>query len=638
MKKEQGKKKQRRIQSKRPLLTKTGYIGLALIAVLTLVSFYPVFNAGFVNWDDSKNILENSNVWSLSMENIRAIFTETVIGNYNPLTILTFALEYAISADNPFLYHLDNVILHILNVFLVFLLARRLKLSTYAALFLTALYAIQPMRVESVAWITERKDVLFAAFYFASIHLYLSYKQKRKIGLYILSILLMLLACLSKIQAVTLPLSLLLIDMYMHKKANWQQWIKEKIPYFILALCFGLLGIYFLHQEGTLNQASIHISSFERFILGFYSLSVYLIKSLIPYEMVAIYPYPTPLKAIHYILSILGIASLAGIIYLWFSKHKVLRFGLTFFFVNIMFLLQFVGAGQGLTADRFTYIPYFGLFFIFAYFWDRARKNKLLVNSYIWNISAIVLLLLYSFLTFQQSQVWHNSETLWKHQLKYYKNIPLPACNLANYLRDQGRYEEAMEYYNESMNLAPRRAMTRNSRGKLYFTLGKYQQALQDYNIALDVEPHNAEYLSNKGAALGYLQQFHKSLNYFNKSIQADPTYLSAYANRAYTYFKLKNYEKAYKDFAFSLEHSGPSAALYSMMARCSRLMGQNQRALNEITQAISMNNSGTYYVIQAVILNQLNRKAEAKQAIRTAERMGTDVNSQVKDIIFGNK
>lgn len=632
------KKKKRRkkaIPDKKVVFDKNAFIGLGIIFLLTILSFSPIFNADFVNWDDTVNILDNENVWNLTWDNIKAIFTEHVIGNYNPLTILSFAIEYHFVGENAFLFHLDNLLLHLFNIVLIFALGKRLKLGLYPSLFFAALFAIQPMRVESVAWITERKDVLFAAFYFGAIHKYLDYKIKKSKSAYILSIFLMILSCLSKIQAVSLPLSLLLIDMYRYKNMHWGKWIKEKIPYFIISIIMGLIGVYFLRLQGSLMNSGDVTSFMERMILGFYGIGVYLIKSIYPYEMVAIYPYSHDLHSYHYIFGVLGLLSFVGMIYLWFTRRRVLKFGLYFFLVNVIFLLQFVGAGQGLTADRFTYVPYVGCFFIIAYFWNKAREKNLWFSGKTWSVLAVIALLGYSYMTFRQTQVWENSETLWKHQLKFYDRIPLPYANLANYLRDHGRYEEAMKNYNQSLDLVPRRALTRNSRGRLYFMLGKYEKALQDYNIALEEDPHNAEYLSNKGATLGYLKRFELSLQYFNMSIKNNSDYITAYTNRAYTHFQLGHYSQAYEDFLVTLKNTGPSGQLYSMMARCSFSIGQNNRALQEINNAIRLDNNPNFLVIKALILDVLGQANKARQILQQAENRGANVKPQIKQRIF---
>jgi cellulose synthase/poly-beta-1,6-N-acetylglucosamine synthase-like glycosyltransferase len=182
-------------------------IGGFFILLYTFIVFYPSIKYDFVNWDDDVNIIKNSNVTDFD---VRGIFSESVIGGYNPLSVLSFAVDYKLVGGEPWLFHLNNVLLHLLCTLLVFVLMKRLGASFFVSFLVSFLFGIHPMRVESVVWITERKDVLFGFFYLFSMVLYVEFLQKKKWILYFLSVTIFVLSLLSKIQAVSLPLSLLL--------------------------------------------------------------------------------------------------------------------------------------------------------------------------------------------------------------------------------------------------------------------------------------------------------------------------------------------------------------------------------------------------------------------------------------------
>ena len=217
------------------------------ILIVTFICFIPALSADFVNWDDDYNILKNENLKAFRWVDIQGIFTSHVIGNYNPLPIVMFAIEKAIFGLNPFVFHLNNVVLHLACTAAVFLIFRRLKLDFLPVVVGALLFGIHPMRVESVAWITERKDVLFGIFSLLAILQYLKYHYSRhKIKKYFYyALILSVFAMLSKIQAVAIPLSFLTIDYYMGRKLQLKL-IIEKIPFFLLSLLIGLIGIYFL--------------------------------------------------------------------------------------------------------------------------------------------------------------------------------------------------------------------------------------------------------------------------------------------------------------------------------------------------------------------------------------------------------
>ncbi|MEE4286377.1 MAG: hypothetical protein V2I31_09520, partial [Mariniphaga sp.] len=274
------KKFNKKIKNKQENHSKKWLWAGLFIAAFTFLLFSPSLKYDFVNWDDDINIYENDNVVRFD---VNGIFTHHVIGNYNPLTTLTFALEYQMAGENPFLYHLNNLILHVLCTLLVLLLMRKLGLSFLVSLLVALLFGIHPMRVESVVWITERKDVLFGAFFLLSLIFYIDYLEKKKSLFFVLSLGVFVLSLLSKIQAVALAPTLLLIDYWYNRKPD-RSLILEKIPFFLLALATGLAGIWFLRQQGSLDTGT-SFPLVQRLFIGSYSFMVYIIKSLVPWEM-----------------------------------------------------------------------------------------------------------------------------------------------------------------------------------------------------------------------------------------------------------------------------------------------------------------------------------------------------------------
>ncbi|MEZ5059824.1 MAG: hypothetical protein R2879_22555, partial [Saprospiraceae bacterium] len=269
----------------------------------------------------------------------------------------------------------------------------------------TLLFGIHPMRVESVAWITERKDVLFASFYFGAIYTYIlslkdTYNSAKwkwwTLGLFILSL-------FSKIQAVSLPLSLLAIDYWLNRPLKLKLLI-EKIPHFVLSLVFGLAGIYFLGQENSLDSVT-NYTFLERILIGAYSYSVYILKWIFPYEMAPIYPYNVEIPQAAYFAPI-GIAAVLGLtVWAYYKKEKALVFGVAFFTFNIMFLLQVLGAGQGLLADRFSYVAYFGLFFIAGWYLVKLLEKFPQQKTVFLGICGAYCLLFIG-MTHQQNKIW----------------------------------------------------------------------------------------------------------------------------------------------------------------------------------------------------------------------------------------
>src|SRR5687767_1184515 len=471
------------------------YIGICL--GLTLLAFISVFGHDFVNWDDDFNLANNKNTALLNWDNIVNIFSDPVIGNYNPLPILTFAIERSIVGLDPTLYHINNLILHLICVFFVYRIFRSLDLTALASGAGALLFGIHPMRVESVAWVTERKDVLFGAFFLSALWFYIQYVKTGYVKKYFYAAMgLFVFALFSKIQAVSLPLTMLLVDYYYRRPLNLKIVI-EKWAFFLLSLVIGLVGVYFLRQQGSMEDAT-NYSFVQRLMIGGYSLGVYLVKFIFPYKMSPLYPYPAQLPPEIYAGPFIAIAILFFIYIAYKKDWRPYLFGFMFFIFNVMFLLQVVGAGQGYLADRFTYIPYMGLMFMVVYAGEKIYASRPSMQKVVlYGFAAYMVLMM--FLSWRQNQIWRNSDTLWSHVLKYHTNTSLPYRNRANYRRDEGRIEEALVDYNAAIALKPDAALY-NSRAKLYFNQEKYQEAMNDYNKAISLDGTKGEYYINRGA------------------------------------------------------------------------------------------------------------------------------------------
>lgn len=611
------KKKKGRKNSKEKNANPSWIRPLIILSVAVFLAYLPVWDADFVYWDDDVNVYENPDIQSLSGENIKRIFTRSIIGNYNPLPILSFAIEHALFGMNPSAMHVTNLILHILSCLLVFFVGMRLKLSHTAALIVALLFALHPMRVESVAWITERKDVLFAVFFWLAFLFYLKSYQHKKFFYY--ALLLFPLALLSKIQAVSLPLAFLCADYLLKKKFRFR-YITEKWPFFLLSLITGLAGIYFLKGAGSLNPSETQelFSWFERPIIGAYSYMIYLYKLIIPYPMSPLYPYPDGLKAIHYALGA-GILPLLGLAYwLWKKNYKTAVFAFAFFTVNVIFVLQVVGAGQGFIADRFTYIGYFGFFFWAGKFIQKQKNSKLALG-----LSA-ALLLIYAGWTYQQARVWKNSDTMWTHVLQFYPNSPLALGNRGNYYRDQGQLEKARADYTKGVNADPTRHATYNSRAKLYFNEGKLQEALQDYNKAIEHNPDRGEYYGNRGATYARLNQFDQALQDLNTAIELDPNHAASYLNRAAVNDRMGRYQTAREDLKSYLQFKPNDAEIWYNYSLTSMRLNDLNEALTGVNRALQINpNNGNYYKLRAKVYIQQNQLQQARSDAQTAAQYG---------------
>lgn len=625
-------KKQVQINQKSKLFAPTT-LPLVLALIATAVVFLPSLQNGFVTWDDDVNILKNPNLQVFDWRSIKGIFTETVIGNYNPLAIFSLAVEKAIFGLNATVIHVNNLLLHLICVFFVYKIGLQLKLSPIAAGIIALLFGIHPMRVESVAWVTERKDVLYGAFYFAAIFTYIQHlfsNKKRTIYL-VLTLLLFGLSLLSKIQAVALPLSLLAIDFWLKRDLNFKL-VVEKIPFFLGSLVTGLAGILFLSKEGSLEQATDY-TIWERLLVGGYSYVVYLAKFIFPYEMSPLYPYPATIGTSFYIGTAMLLAIFGGLYYAYKKGAHALLFGMAFFTFNVMFMLQILGAGQAFIADRFTYVPYFGLFFIIGYYFQQLSSQNPTWNKSL-SVGLGAYLLVFGVMTWQQNKVWENGGTLWTHVLKYYKNIDTPYSNRAQFYRDQGNIQQALVDYTKAIEVKPNKGSTYNSRGKTYFDLGGpkndqalIQKAIADYTKGIELSPELGELYANRGAALGYMGKMQQALADLNKAIELEPHKIGGYSNRSLLHMQLGNHKLAIQDHTAYLKLNPYDSEVWYERGLAKSRLGQYQAAITDYNQALTLDRQrGIFLMQRALAYKYMGNKTQAADDLRLAQQLGAKV------------
>jgi tetratricopeptide (TPR) repeat protein len=601
-----------------------------LVLAITFTAFTSALNNEFVNWDDDRNFYDHPVIKNTTKktfwEDTKQIFSSGVIGNYNPLSNWTFAVEKVyFGFDKPFNWHLNNVILHLICVLLVYKIALMLRIGWMGSAVVALLFGIHPMRVESVAWITERKDVLFGVFYLGALWQYIKYKHDLKQSRWAWMTLFFILSLLSKIQAVSLPLSMLAIDYYLDHQWSFKR-VLNKIPFLVLSLFFGILGVVMLKEFGSLDTVTetTQFSFFERLFIGSYSFVVYLIKFFVPYELSPLYPYPANLSPAFYASMLVLPATLALLYWSYKENKKMIFMGVSFFIVNIIFLLQILGAGQGFLADRFTYIAYLGFFFIVGFYTDKIYVYDFQYKNIVLAGAGFYLAVL-SVLTYQQNKIWKNSATLWTHVIQYYGNTTLPYGNRANYYRDNKMYVQAITDYNKTLSLNPKQPQAYNSKARLYFDLAKGRDtlllALNDYNKAIELKPDDGEFWTNRGATYARLGDLENAISNLTKGIELKPDHATAYMNRSIMYHNVNRPDLALKDIEKYLELEPRHADLWYEKGRTLRALGKEAESISAFTSAIEIGskNNGLYHYERAKAYMSNQQMENARNDIRMA-------------------
>jgi tetratricopeptide (TPR) repeat protein len=512
-------------------------IVLGLILAFTYFLFSDAIHHQFVSWDDYGYVTGNMMIRNLSWAGIKDIITTPVGGMYNPLPFLVYAALYDSWALNPLPYHVINIILHLVATVVVyrFILkfSNRYEIATVVALF----FAIHPMHVSVATWVSEAKTSLFVVFYILALGRYMRYVQDDCRIRHLLRVgVLFILALLSKPSAVTLPPMLLLFDYYWSRKLEKRLFL-EKIPFFLVALCFGVLTLVTHMRAGdSIFQVNNQYSLIEALVVSNYSVAFYFIKLFFPFGLTAIYSYP---EAAHlplsYYFSIPVIPLILWCVYKAGSLRKEMIFGLLFFLIAISVVLRVVPSGPFGMANRYTYLSYTGLFFIVGKFLTHVLDNRV---SYSQRIKApllvglVGLVVMFSYLTAQRVSTWKNSLTLFDDVVSRNPRFALAYLNRGVAKKVSGDLKGALEDYNNAIVYDPKDALAYNNRGEVRRLLGDHTGAMEDYRKTLSLDPDFALAFNNMGLVHFRRGELEKALANYNKALTLNPKIPQAYYNR----------------------------------------------------------------------------------------------------------
>ncbi|HTX88155.1 MAG TPA: tetratricopeptide repeat protein [Bacteroidales bacterium] len=606
-----------------------------ILAVVTFIAFFPSLKNDFVNtWDDNNYVTENPKIRGLDGAHLKQMFTRQVNGTYVPLALLTYALEYRIAGNDPAPYHRTNLLLHLISTLLIFQLFRLMKIDPLYAAFGALLFGLHPMRVESVAWISERKDVLYGLFYIAAMVCYVRHiRRENENSRYLwLSMLFFLLSLLSKMSAVTLPLSLLAIDYFMGRPVKLNL-LKEKIPYFILSLIFGLGGlliIFWISRKSGLLKANEMTGLGDRFLYGIYSLNGYLVKFFAPVNLSAMYPYPEfkgVAKILFYLLNPLLLLGTGYLVWRTARHTRALAAGALFFFINVVFLLQIFAVGSGFFADRYTYIPYIGLFLAVAWVADYAVTKQPRLRFLVLPVLAVACLACLV-LTFNRCKVWKNDETLWSDVISRYPDrMAAPYADRGVYYMSNGSADLAAADFTRALSIDPQFEIAYTNRGILYGMQGKLDLAISDFTKAIAINPGNAKTYNNRGVAYGNAGFPVLAIADFLKVIQLDPHYSSAYLNLGNVYFRQKEFDRA---IAFCRQGSGINPMnpdFPDIIGNCFLEKGEPEQAPDAFRRSLALDPSGFDAMLGLSVAYYLqNNKDDAKRWLDQARMANNEL------------
>lgn len=556
--------------------------GIALIiAVITFLVYLPSLQNGFVNWDDHRYVYGNQHIRVIDKEFIKWASTAIVVGHWHPLTMFSHALDYTLWGLNPSGHHLTSIIIHSLNTGLVFILATLLarsameRSSHIKVLIIGAasaiFFGIHPLRVESVVWVSERKDILSAFFFFISLILFICYvgSQPRKKLHYLLSLFSFILSLLCKPIMVTMPVILLLLDFYPFRRVGGNKPLKiktlliEKVPFFILSAVFSVITIQVQHIEGALRVENAFPLP-VRILVAVRAYAFYLAKLALPFNLAPDYPYPREINllSMEYLGSFMLIALLILSSFLLLKRNAALSAAVSYYFVTLLPVIGLIQVGEYAAADRYTYLSTLGPILILGISISKLYSSRDQILYKVILVSSLTFLVLFmSIKTVRQTRIWKDSITLWSHEIKLYPDSAFVAYgNRGVAYYEIGMYREAIDDYTAAVNINHYFVPAYNNRGNAFRMLGDLDKAISDYTKAVEIRPTYADAYYNRGTALVDVGRFSEAIKYLETAIKLNPMNASAIYNIGVVYVKTGETEKG-------LEHLRKAASLGSVEA-----------------------------------------------------------------------
>src|SRR5213594_403073 len=527
------------------------WLAPVLIALVTFAAFLPTLQNQFVAWDDDKNFLKNPHYRGLGWSHLRWMWTTFNLGHYIPLTWMTFGLDYLLWGLNPVGYHLTSLLLHAANAVVFFVVVRRILTRALpgpserghalavSAGFAALLFAIHPLRVESVAWVTERRDVLSGLFYLSAILIYLRTCERgeRGRGWYWAAVGLFACALLSKSMVVNLPIVLLILDVYPLRRLGgatgwWSEPARrvyvEKIPFVLLATAAAAIAVMAqlsVHAAASLAQLSVP----GRVAVSAYGLSFYLWKMVVPLNLSPLYPLSPIVNpwAMPFVLSYTMVLAITAIALALRRRVPGLPAAWSAYVVVLLPVLGIFQSGPQIAADRYTYLASLGwAILVSAGVLSHWRRRPFLFTG----LAACVLFGL-GILTWNQVQVWRDSEKLWTHALATYPKSSIAENNLGNVRADQSKLAEAIEHYRQALDINPEHASAHYNLGNVLAQQGKLAEASEHHRQALRLKPDYADAHNNLGNVLAQQGMLAEASEQYQRALQIRPDDADAHNN-----------------------------------------------------------------------------------------------------------
>jgi len=604
------------------------WLWIAAIFIITAIAYQGHFDNEYLNYDDDIYVTQNPLILG---EQYDALFSEPYLNQYSPVAMYIMGLEFKVLGQEVTGIRAMSLFIHLLNALLLVLIFRFWDKEGKWAYLLALLFALQPMNVESVAWIAASMKIgTFSLFMLTSIYFYLRYREEENILHLGITWLFFLLSCLCKEQAVVLPLVLMALDHVQRKDMFTGKRLLQKIPFFALSVLIGMVTLS-ASNSFEAEQIVYAFSFAERLLFSFYAMGVYALKSFIPLDLSMFYTYPIQgqIPAYYYLIASIPLGMIALMVR-WYKKEEPLLFlGMAFFFIQVSLpaLISVMSVRDVIMADRYTYLPSVGLFLI-GLVWIEKNGNKTL--SYI----PYTLAFIFFIVTFGRVDVYQNSETLFTDVIekgsyadKANPYLSMPYNNRGVFRKKEKRLKEASEDFQKAITMNPSYASAYLNLANIAFDAGKDAEALRGYDKTLELDPKNPKALSSRGSVYGRNGQNEKALADLDKAIELDPYFTNAFSNRALLYLQMEQPMKSIEDIGQILKMDPNKSDIYEFRGHCLAQVGDYQASIQDYNKAISLApNQGGYYLNRSLVYSKMGDKSNAVRDANQARSMGVNV------------
>ena len=592
----------------------------AFIALITALAFLPALRNEFVNWDDYETLVNNTNYRGLAWTQLRWMFTTFYLGHFQPLSWVSFALDYLVWGTNPLGYHLTNVILHAANAAVFFFLAR-LLLSlavggsdnvrqaglTLGAGVAALLFSLHPLRVESVAWATERRDVLSGFFYLLALYHYLTAQTsakaqgaRRRLAV---SLLLYALSLLSKATAMTLPAVLLLLDIYPLRRlpgklSGWVQpeyraILREKLPFVALAAAFACIAIFAQQSTGALRPVQQYFISY-RLGQGFYAFCFYLWKSLVPVELSPLYELPFDFEAWMplFFLCAAAVVTTTAVLYWRRERWPAALAAWAYYVIVLAPVAGIAQSGPQLVADRYSYLSCLSWALLlgggFARFWNSPSPVRQRTATGVFAASSLVLVALGA-MTWQQNKIWRDTYTLWQHVIAAAPNSSIAYYNLGRLYEDEGQLDASEKHYQRAVQNNPANPDAQYNLARLLAKRGMEVEAIARYRQVINIRPNDVDARNNLGLLLARRGEVEEALKQFRKAVEINPNYAKAYFNMGKVLAAQGNLEEAVVNYRQALKFAPGEIEVLLALADAMARQGQAEETVRVLQEVVAL-------------------------------------------------